>query len=346
MSEMEPAKRYTLGTALIRRQIAASLDDLGEMLIKRMRKAHRQAQNALADYLLRHQSRTEDMVPLLHRLLLAFAAEGTEGERLHAISEVIGGRAAEIMGHCETYQAYAGRNHLPFLWRFCKAHRRILFGVLQEADLIATSHDDSLIRALSFVKKHQNSKSEWLSLQEADDDDLSTSLVEKPPNVFGMRWVPGQWWKLVTGMEHRGTDVKQVNRRYFELCVFTQLTNDLQSGDIAIRGSDKFSDYREHFVSPEQYEAEVGEYCEQVGLPTMRSAIIEDLKRKLATTAARVDLAFPKNEHLRIHNGEPILSRLEKRVEPEQLKLVERLLAERLTPVKYSRSHRRHRELA
>jgi Tn3 transposase DDE domain len=96
---------------------------------------------------------------------------------------------------------------------------------------------------------------------------------------------------------------------------------------------DKFSDYREHFVSPGQYEASVGEYCEQVGLPTKRSAVIEELRSKLSTTAARVDLAFPKNEYLRIQNGEPILSRLKKRVEPEQLRLVERLLAERLTPV-------------
>ncbi len=49
MSEMEPRKRYTLAAALVRQQIARCLDDLGEMLVKRMRKAHRSAQNALAE---------------------------------------------------------------------------------------------------------------------------------------------------------------------------------------------------------------------------------------------------------------------------------------------------------
>jgi hypothetical protein len=43
MLEMEPHKRYALAAALVSRQIARSLDDLGEMLIKKIRKMHRQA---------------------------------------------------------------------------------------------------------------------------------------------------------------------------------------------------------------------------------------------------------------------------------------------------------------
>jgi len=38
MLEMEQHKRYTLAAALVSRQIARCLDDLGEMLIKKVRK--------------------------------------------------------------------------------------------------------------------------------------------------------------------------------------------------------------------------------------------------------------------------------------------------------------------
>ena len=43
MLEMESHKRYTLAAALVSRQIAQCLDDLGEMLIKKVRKMHRRA---------------------------------------------------------------------------------------------------------------------------------------------------------------------------------------------------------------------------------------------------------------------------------------------------------------
>ncbi len=54
MMEMEQKKRYALVVALVSQQIARCLDDLGEMLIKRMRKAHRRAQQALLEYRQRH----------------------------------------------------------------------------------------------------------------------------------------------------------------------------------------------------------------------------------------------------------------------------------------------------
>jgi Domain of unknown function (DUF4158) len=50
MLEMQPQKRYTLAAALIRAQVARTLDDLGETLIKRMTKIHHKGQEALADY--------------------------------------------------------------------------------------------------------------------------------------------------------------------------------------------------------------------------------------------------------------------------------------------------------
>jgi hypothetical protein len=50
MLEMEENKRLALA-ALVRQQIARCLDDIVEMVIRRMRKAHARAREALADYL-------------------------------------------------------------------------------------------------------------------------------------------------------------------------------------------------------------------------------------------------------------------------------------------------------
>ncbi len=69
MLEMQPQKRYTLAAALIRAQVARTLDDLGETLIKRMTKIHHKGQEALADYRKRQQGRTDELITILHGLV-------------------------------------------------------------------------------------------------------------------------------------------------------------------------------------------------------------------------------------------------------------------------------------
>jgi Tn3 transposase DDE domain len=86
-------------------------------------------------------------------------------------------------------------------------------------------------------------------------------------------------------------------------------------------------------VSPEEYESSVKKYCAQVGSPPEKASLFKSLRELLTKAAVTADSAFPENEYLRIEGGKPILSRLEKRAEPESLKLVEQLLAERLPPV-------------
>ena len=50
MQRMTTSKRYTFGAALIKAQVAQTLDDLGEMFLKRMRTIHQKGEEALADY--------------------------------------------------------------------------------------------------------------------------------------------------------------------------------------------------------------------------------------------------------------------------------------------------------
>jgi hypothetical protein len=157
--------------------------------------------------------------------------------------------------------------------------------------------------------------------------------MSKAPAPLDLDWVPDKWWPLVTGRDQRRQPVREIGRRYFDLCALTQLAHALQSGDIVIVGSDKFSDYRDQFVSPEEYGEAVGEYCTQVGLPTDKTAVPDGLRSLLEQAARRADEGFPENEHLRIDGGEPVLSRLERRPEPEQLRLIEQSVAEELQPV-------------
>jgi TnpA family transposase len=269
MNGLQSPKRYTLAAALIREQVARSLDDVAEMFVRRMQRIHNKAQEALVLYRAQHLEQTDSLIALLKETASAYKIEGTKEQRFEAMEAIIGEDVDDIIERCEAHQAYAGNNYFPFLPRFYKNYRSTLFNFIESIKLISTSQDRSV----------------------------------------------------------------EVDRRYFEICLFSQIMQELKSGDLYIEGSDKFSDYRDQLISWEEYEQEVATYGEQTGLVVEGNAFVEELRRRLFEAAKLTDESFPDNEYIRIEKGEPILRNLRGKPEPKELKLLEKLIEERMPPI-------------
>ena len=184
--------------------------------------------------------------------------------------------------------------------------------LLEHIPLSSTSQDQSLERAIAFVLAHQNARSDWINVDNqggARADDWS--------------FIGEQWWSLVTGTGNRTILLSRVHHRYLELCVISQVANELKSGDLCSPLGDKFRDYRPQLVAWDQFEREVSAYGDQTGIPTEARPFVQSLQEKLIATSRNTDERFPQNESVRIENGETILSPLGARHEPEDLKLVE-----------------------
>src|SRR5262249_42894139 len=122
-------------------------------------------------------------------------------------------------------------------------------------------------------------------------------------------------------------------RHYFEMCVFTLMAESLQSGDLVVIGGNKFSDYRDQFVTDEEFRTAAPEYCRQAGLSSKSKEFVDHLRKWLSETAQRVDSAFPENEYLSIENGEPVLRKLNRLSKPENLPLINQLVREQMAPI-------------
>ncbi len=55
------------------------------------------------------------LVGQLKDILGAYQLEGTDSQRVEAISTTLVAEVDELLNECEQHLAYAGRNHLPFL---------------------------------------------------------------------------------------------------------------------------------------------------------------------------------------------------------------------------------------
>ena len=103
------------------------------------------------------------------------------------------------------------------------------------------------------------------------------------------------WWPLVAPDTKPQQEPAQVSRRWFELCVLTEVMRELKSGDLCIPGSDRYSDFREQFVSEEQCRQDLASYEERSGIPTDPKAFIAALQGKLEAAARNADEGYPKN---------------------------------------------------
>ena len=319
MNDLTETKRLTLAATLVFAQTGRALDDVADMYVRLVQRLHNQARNALLKYQAEHVERTDSLVATLNGVTLAYRTEGTAEQRLSAIGELIEPDADRILEECEAHQATAGRNYLPFLARYYSHQRGALFSFLESVNLLSTSSDRSMTDAIAFLIAHRKSRLDRLPIK---DEALSLDLS----------FVGEPWWPLVAPDTKSKEEPMHVSRRWFEICAITEVMRELKSGDLCIPGSDRYSDFREQFVSEEECLQGLASYAERSGVPTEPKAFVAALQGKLEAAAQKADRGFPENEYLRIEKGEAILKRLRRNPDPAGLRSFERLLKERMTP--------------
>jgi hypothetical protein len=97
---------------------------------------------------------------------------------------------------------------------------------LESVSLVSTTQDRVLLDAIAFLLTHKRLHSKWLPISHAPlrEDDLDS----RSP-LLDLSFVTDKWRPLVTGNKDRGTSVSCVDRRYLELCVFSNVMLELGS---------------------------------------------------------------------------------------------------------------------
>ncbi len=123
-------------------------------------------------------------------------------------------------------------------------------------------------------------------------------------------------------------------RQHLETCVFSYVAAELKTGDLCVRGSQQFADYRDQLLSWAECEPKVAEYCQQLGFPSDAEVFVEYLKRWLTEVSLEVDRARPENHELIItEKGEPALRKLPRKTPPKGLARLEAAVKARMKEV-------------
>jgi len=157
---------------------------------------------------------------------------------------------------------------------------------------------------------------------EDSDEQVSVPIID-------ISWIPMKWWPLITSQEERLPHPQQIHRTYFEICVFSHLLLEVQSGDMYVDGSNEYSDYYSELISWEEYHATVEDYAQEVDLPVNPSEFVAQLKQWLGTRATQTDQSFPNNSKLSFDKDRFVVHRY-RRNNPADLAQLEALLKERV----------------
>ena len=274
ISRITENKRVTLVAALIAEQTSIASDDFSEMFVRQVKKMHNIGREALHKYRVKYEDRTDHLIQTLENIAVAWASESKDKHRLKAVDNVIAPNVDNIIQQCKAHKIYTENKHIFFLPKPYKSRRNNFFNFIDILRPKSTSLDKSLENAIEFLIQNRNSRTERLNVDSLD-----------------VKWIPGNWLKAVTGHDKR-VSVETVDRKYFEICLFSCVMKELKSGDLYIEGSQKFSDYRKELSSWDEFYSEVNYFCEQMGYSADFDKLVNDLKKLLKSKTQMADQYF------------------------------------------------------
>lgn len=310
---VEP-KRFTLILALIHRMQVRARDQLAEMFLRRVSTIHKRAKEDLEQIQSKQRGEAERMIVSLDNVLAILEQEPDDtkaGKQIRKYFVPLGG-IDQLRMSCAQLQANSGNNYLPLIWKHFKSHRAILFRLVNLLDIAPTSQETTLVDALNVIKTYQDKhRIEWIE----EKIDLS--------------FTSDRWRKLLRPSSGEGSGV---NRRVLEICVLSYLAEELRAGDLSVRGSEEFADYREQLLSWDECEALLPAYCEKIGFPSNAKDFVASLRDWLAETAKQLDDKFPecRGDVSLNANGEPVLRKVTAREIPQSAVSLQNALIPRM----------------
>ena len=294
-------RRYALLLCLIHQAQVTTRDELVTMFLKRMRRTHNRAKEKLRLLIEKHRELEEQMMAAFSQVVRCAATEESDeklGTQVRAILDNHGG-VETLVEQYQQVSAYHNKNHLPLLWNIHRSHRTTIFRLLSLLDIHSSTQDDDLLDALQFLRQYQQARRDYLP------DEISLEFAS-------------QRWKALVFTQYKGETV--FKRRELEVCILSYLADGLRCGDLYVRGSEEFADYRQQLLPAEVCHTRLATYCRALQFKQNAEGFVAQLQQKLAQVAGSVDQCFPHNTELTIDDsGKPHLKRMKANPAPEGL---------------------------
>ena len=314
IKNLTPYKKYSLLICLVYRQQKLANDVLATMLCKLISNAHRNAKTTLQSKFENSKEETTKALTLL-RLLVE---DGLNIKNYCKLAKTFYLRMTEAGGleklhdDCSNLIEINGSDYRIFLSTQVHKKRAMLFEIAESLNIKSANQDDSLIKAIKYIKNNSNKKSKYLT----DPIDLAFAT---------------DYWRQRIIKQGMLGGIKY-NRKEVEACIFKYTQKALGAGDIFIEQGDVFSDYRSEFVPWDECIKHLNSICKSSEIPNNPDDLFNSLKNEIIDKATNLDSNYLKQSSFVINtdDGKPVLKKYEPKHKSEKVLEIERLIKERM----------------
>jgi TnpA family transposase len=212
-------------------------------------------------------------------------------------------------------------NHLIWMLKLYQNKRHVIFQLLDNLSIFSSNQDLSIENALKFIMHYRHSNQEWIVLNDKMTVQPDLSILSEA------------WFKIVTLLK-KGNTATKINRQYYEIAILTVLKNDLACSDAYVDGAFVYDDPNKQFITWEEFDMEVDEYCNVAKLCKESKDFVRFLQSRLRNTAQKVNDNYHHNPYLVIdHEGLPTLKKLPTKKEHPDLESLRKLIMEQMPVV-------------
>ncbi|CZF80988.1 Tn3 family transposase [Grimontia marina] len=265
LRDFEPLRRHATLVAVVLDTRATLIDELIDMHDRVMASKENIAKRKHADQFQRSGKNINDQLKVLSwagRVLQTAKASGLDPFK--AIDEAMGWDV--FIGSVEHAEQLSQPefDHLSLLIDAYTQLRRYTPALLETLELSAAPARSTLLAAVNLLRRMNRTQARKLP------EDIPTDFIRK------------RWASLVFGPDG-------VNRRYYELCVFSELRHALRAGDIWVQHSRQFMDFEAYLLPQDTFQRLREDHALGLSVDTDGQRFLEKKKAQLINALKQVD---------------------------------------------------------
>ena len=305
-----PEKRYPILIAFMHQALEELIDEAIDLFDQALHAAYARSKTSLKKHNERVQENTNQKVRLFELVGTVILDEDVSDPELrHEVYRKISPETLRAaVAECKKLARPENDKCLDYFVKRFGYLRQFTPHFLQQLHFKSTQDAHPVLQALDLLK--------------VMNEDASRKVPEDAPTVFiGAAWKPYIFQK------------DKIERRYYELCVLSELRNNLRTGEIWADGGRRYNNPEHYLIPRDQWHHMQTEAYTLLQLPHAANDQLQ--KRKIEIDQLFTDLhhKIPKDHNLKIVDGQLVITPLAANGESSSLKTLRKLINIRLPKV-------------
>lgn len=230
LRDFEESRRYAILVAILLETKASIIDEIIEMNDKIIGSLFRYAKNTQAQKMQDSGKSMGEQLGIFFKIGNALLdARETGEDPFHAVESVISWDAlAQSISEAKNLTAKQNFDSLYFISDKYFTIKKYGGEFLKELELRSAPVAEDILKAVGILI------------------DLYEGKIKRLPEKLPSSFVRKRWEELV--FTENGTD-----RKFYELCIFSELKNHLRSGDLWVQGSRQYKDFEDYLIPADRF---------------------------------------------------------------------------------------------